>query len=70
VPLHTFGGRATNEPKQSGFGTQVNEGVEYGEVADALGGFGAHEHGLPVAGQRIDEGGAVALLELLYLLLV
>jgi hypothetical protein len=46
------------------------EGIKYSEVADALGGFGAYEYRLPVTGQRIDEGGAVALLELLYLLLM
>lgn len=70
VALHPFRRRTTNKPKQSGVCAQVYERIEYGKVADALGGFGAYEHRLSVTGQRIDEGGAVALLELLYLLQV
>jgi hypothetical protein len=40
----------------------MNEGIENGEVCLPARRFGAYQHGLPVTGQGIDEGGAVALL--------
>ena len=70
VALNPFGCRPADEAKQGGIGAEMYEGIENGEVADALGGFGAYEHCLPKTGEGIDEGGAVALLELFYLLLV